>query len=130
MPAGAGREKAACAREEDAGHAALAVLTAHAALEAMVNRLGSEAIGSFNYRARFLPEWHDLCARTLGRQLQAAPDLERFRPSVTRWSAISATPSGWIAGPRPLLPRHHGRSEPRKLAEFHQAAGREPPDWV
>ena len=51
------------------------------------------------------------------------PTSSGFRPSVTRWSAISATPSGWIAGPRPLLPRHHGRSEPRKLAEFPR-----PPD--
>jgi hypothetical protein len=35
-------------------------------------------IRSFNERARFLPKWHDLCERTLGRQLEAAPDLERL----------------------------------------------------
>src|ERR687892_571950 len=71
-------EMATRAREENARHAALAVLAAHAALEATVNRLGGETIGSFNYRARFLPKWHDLCERTIGCQLEAAPDLERL----------------------------------------------------
>jgi hypothetical protein len=37
---GVAEEMAGRAQEEDAGHAALAVLAAHAALEAMVNRLG------------------------------------------------------------------------------------------
>src|SRR3989442_7345984 len=63
---------------EDPGYAALAILAAHAALEALVNRLGGEGIASFNYRARFLPKWHDLSERTLGRQLEAAPGLERL----------------------------------------------------
>ncbi|MGH2657857.1 MAG: hypothetical protein ACRDIZ_14390 [Actinomycetota bacterium] len=76
---GLAEEMATRAREEDAGHAALAVLAAHAALEATVNRLGGETIGSFNYRARFLPKWHDLCQRAIGRQLEAAPDLERLQ---------------------------------------------------
>src|SRR6266702_5603352 len=76
---GLAEEMAGRAREEDTGHAALAVLAAHAALEAMVNRWGGETIGSFNYRARFLPKWHDLCERTIGRQLEAAPDLERLQ---------------------------------------------------
>ena len=44
----------------------------------LVNRLGGEVIASFNYRARFLPKWHDLCERTLGRQLETAPELERL----------------------------------------------------
>src|SRR6266508_1299808 len=61
------------------GDAAQAVLAAHAALEATVNRLGDAEIQSFNYRARFLPKWHDLCRRLLGRQLEAAPDLERLQ---------------------------------------------------
>jgi len=63
---------------EDDGFAWLAVLAAHAALESLVNQLGREEIGSFNERARFLPKWHDLCERTLGKQLDAAPDLERL----------------------------------------------------
>src|SRR5215218_7728937 len=63
---------------EDEGFAALAVLAAHAGLESLVNQLGREEIPSFNERARFLPKWHDLCERTLGRQLEAAPDLERL----------------------------------------------------
>src|SRR5206468_7493745 len=65
--------------EGNPGHAAQAVLAAHAALEAAVNRLGGAEIQSFNYRARFLPKWHDLCQRVLGRQLEAAPDLERLQ---------------------------------------------------
>jgi hypothetical protein len=64
--------------ERGPGDAAQAVLAAHAALEATVNRLGGVEIQSFNYRARFLPKWHDLC-RVLGRQLEAAPDLERLQ---------------------------------------------------
>ena len=55
--------------EEKPGDAAQAVLAAHAALEASVNRLGGDEIQSFNYRARFLPKWHDLCQRVLGRVL-------------------------------------------------------------
>jgi hypothetical protein len=63
---------------EDEGFAWLAVLAAHAALESLVSQLGREEIGSFNERARFLPKWHDLCERTLAKQLDAAPDLERL----------------------------------------------------
>jgi hypothetical protein len=54
---GLAEEIATRSREEDSGRAALAVIAAHAALEATVNRLGGETIGSFNYRARFLPKW-------------------------------------------------------------------------
>lgn len=43
-----------------------------------MNQLGREEIQSFNERARFLPKWHDLCEGSLGRQLDAAPDLERL----------------------------------------------------
>jgi hypothetical protein len=63
---------------EDEGFALLAILAAHAALESLVNRLGREEIESFNERARFLPKWHDLSQRVLGKQLHAAPDLERL----------------------------------------------------
>ena len=97
---GLAEEMAGRARREDVGHAALA---AHAALEAMANRLGGETISSFNYRARFLPKWHDLCERTIGRQLEAGPDLERLQAR-----------SGWTAGPPPLRPRPPVRSDPRK----------------
>src|SRR5881396_1170075 len=69
----------AAGASDSRGWAVAAVLAAHAALEALVNRVGGEEIGSFNYRARFLPKWHDLCERTLGRQLEAAPDLERLQ---------------------------------------------------
>ena len=110
---GLAEEMATRAREEDAGPAALAVLAAHSALEAVVNRLGGETIGSFNYRARFLPKWHDLCERTIGRQLEAAPDLEGLQALRDAGSDTAATPSGWTAGPPPLPPRHPGRSEPK-----------------
>src|SRR5438132_7241099 len=57
---------------------ALAILAAHAALEAFVNETGAQEVASFNLRARFLPMWHDLCQRVLTRQLDYAPDLERL----------------------------------------------------
>jgi hypothetical protein len=63
----------------DPSYAIIAILAAHAALEALVNQLGGRKIASFNYRARFLPKWHDLCERTLGRQLEVACDLERLQ---------------------------------------------------
>lgn len=71
-------ERLAGQPEPTPAEAATAVLAAHAALEAAVNRFGSERIASFNQRARFLPKWHDLCERVLGRQLNAAPDLEHL----------------------------------------------------
>lgn len=63
-------------REPESG---LAILSAHAALEAFVNETGAREIASFNLRARFLPKWHDLCERVLGRQLDSGPDLERLQ---------------------------------------------------
>src|SRR3990172_7433910 len=63
---------------QDEGFAGVAGRAEHAALESLANQLGREEIGSFNERARFLPKWHDLCERTLGKQLDAAPDLERL----------------------------------------------------
>jgi hypothetical protein len=118
-----------------------AVLAAHGALEAFVNRVGPEEIASFNYRARFLPKWHDLCERTLGRQLEAAPDLERlqalrdtalgFQGELERLDRRSATPP-------PEIPAEVGAGEARwsvetarrVIAEFHAGAGRELPGWL
>jgi hypothetical protein len=123
------------------GRAVAAVLAAHGALEALVNRAGGEEIASFNYRARFLPKWHDLCERTLGRQLEAAPDLERlqalrdaalgFRGEPERLDRRSLTPP-------PEIPAEVGNREARwavetarqVIAEFHAASGRELPDWL
>jgi hypothetical protein len=122
------------------GRAVAAVLAAHGALEALVNQVGGEEIASFNYRARFLPKWHDLCERTLGRQLEAAPDLERlqalrdtalgFRGQPERLDRRSQTPP-------PEIPADVGVGEARwavetarrVIAEFHSATGRELPDW-
>jgi hypothetical protein len=138
---GLAEEMAGRAREEDAGHAALAVLAAHAALEAMVNRLGGETIGSFNYRARFLPKWHDLCERTIGRQLEAAPDLERLqalRDAVVGFRGDPERLDRRSTSSPPEAPRSIGAEEARwavesarrVIAEFHRAAGRDAPDWV
>jgi hypothetical protein len=63
-------------REAESG---LAILAAHAALEAFVNETGAREIASFKPSARFLPKWHDLCQRVLGRQLEAAPELEQLQ---------------------------------------------------
>jgi hypothetical protein len=131
----------AAGTSESRGRAVAAVLAAHGALEALVNRVGGEEIASFNYRARFLPKWHDLCERTLGRQLEAAPDLERlqalrdaalgFRGEPERLDRRSLTPP-------PEIPAEVGAGEARwavetarrVIAELHAASGREPPDWL
>jgi hypothetical protein len=126
---------------EDEEFAGLAVLAAHAALESLVNQLGREEIGSFNERARFLPKWHDLCERTLGKQLDAAPDLERLH-------ALRDTVAGFV-GPPERLDRRSPAPPPevppalsvetarwavdaarRVVKEFHTGAGRERPDWL
>lgn len=131
----------AAGASDNRGRAVAAVLAAHAAMEALVNRVGGEEIGSFNYRARFLPKWHDLCERTLGRQLEAAPDLERlqalrdaalgFRGDPERLDRRSRTPP-------PEIPAEVGAGEARwavetarrVIAELHAATGRELPDWL
>jgi hypothetical protein len=134
-------EMATRAREEDAGHAALAVLAAHAVLEETVNRLGGETIGSFNYRARFLPKWHDLCERAIGRQLEAGPDLERLqalRDAVVGYRGDPKRVDRRSTSPPPEAPRKVGAEEAqwavelarRVIAEFHRAAGRDAPGWV
>jgi hypothetical protein len=126
---------------DSSGRAVAAVLAAHGALEAVVNRVGGEEIASFNYRARFLPKWHDLCERTLGRQLEAAPDLERLQ-------ALRDTALGFRGEPErldrrsltrpPEIPAEVGAGEARwavetarrVIVEFHAASGREPPNWL
>jgi hypothetical protein len=134
-------EMAARAREEDSSHAGVAVLAAHAALEATVNHLGGENIGSFNYRARFLPKWHDLCERAIGRQLEVAPDLERLqalRDAVVGYAGDPERLDRRSTSPPPEAPGSIGAEEAgwaveaarRVVAEFHRAAGREVPDWV
>ena len=71
-------QTAAVAGEREA-ESGLAILASHAALEAFVNETGAQEISGFKPRARFLPKWHDLCQRVLGRQLEAAPELERLQ---------------------------------------------------
>src|SRR6266498_1250493 len=134
-------EEMAARAGEDESYSALAVLASHDALEAFVNRLGGEVIASFNYRARFLPKWHDLCERTLGRQLETAPELERlqalrdaalgFRGEPERLDRRSLTPP-------PEIPAEIGVEEARwavetarrVIAEFYAATGRELSDWL
>jgi hypothetical protein len=138
---GLAEEMATRAQEQNAGHAATAVLAAHAALEAMVNRLGGETIGSFNYRARFLPKWHDLCERTIGRQLESALDLERLhalRGAVVGHRGDAERLDRRSTSPPPEAPGAVGAEEARwavesarrVIAEFHRAAGRDAPGWV
>jgi hypothetical protein len=126
---------------EDEGFAGLAVLAAHAALESLVNRIGREEIGSFNERARFLPKWHDLCERTLGRPLDAAPDLERLhalRDAVAGFEGPSERLDRRSKTPPPEVPpalsaetaRWAVEAARRVADEFHRAAGRDHPNWL
>jgi hypothetical protein len=123
---------------KDGGFAVLAVLAAHAALESLVNQLGREEIGSFNERARFLPKWHDLCERTLGKQLDAAPDLERLhalRDGVAGFGGPPERLDRRSPAPSPEVPpalsvetaRWAVDAALRVVEEFHRAAGRAPP---
>ena len=128
--------------EEKPGDAAQAVLAAHAALEASVNRLGGDEIQSFNYRARFLPKWHDLCQRVLGRQLEAAPDLERlqavrdavvgYRGEPERLDRRATTPPPEVPTDvdSPETARWAVETAGRVIREFHEAARREVPSWA
>jgi hypothetical protein len=126
---------------EDEGFAMLAVLAAHASLESLVNQLGREEIGSFNERARFLPKWHDLCERTLGKQLDAAPDLERLhalRDGVAGFGGPPERLDRRSPTPPPEVPpaisvetaRWAVDAARRVVEEFHRAAGRQRPDWL
>jgi hypothetical protein len=134
-------DEGAARAEADPSQAVVAVLVAHAALEALVNQLGGEEITSFNYRARFLPKWHDLCQRTLGRQLEAAPDLERlqalrdaalgFRGEPERLDRRSTTPPPEIpAGVGTVEARWAVETARRVIGEFYGATRRGLPDSV
>ena len=124
------------------GDTAQAVLASHAALEAAVNRLGGVEIQSFNYRARFLPKWHDLCQRVLRRQLDAAPDLERLqavRDAVVGYRGEPERLDRRATTPPPEVPTDIANSRTalwavetarRVIREFHEAAGREVPSWA
>jgi hypothetical protein len=123
------------------GFAWLAVLAAHAALESLVNQLGRQEIGSFNERARFLPKWHDLCERTLGKQLEAAPDLERLhalRDGIAGFGGPPERLDRRSPAPPPEVPqalsvetaRWAVDAARRVVEEIHRTAGRERPDWL
>ncbi|MGH2649892.1 MAG: hypothetical protein ACRDHS_09065 [Actinomycetota bacterium] len=134
-------EEMAARAAEDPVYSALAVLASHAALEALVNRLGAEVIASFNYRARFLPKWHDLCEQTLGRQLETAPDLERlhalrdslmgFRGEPERLDRRSQAPPPEVPGELgPETARWVVETARQVIAEFHEAADGDFAAWV
>jgi hypothetical protein len=134
-------EEMAARAGEDASYSALAVLASHGALEAFVNRLGGEMIASFNYRARFLPKWHDLCERTLGRQLDTAPELERlhalrdsvmgFRGEPERLDRRSPAPPPEVPGELgPGTARWAVETARRVIAEFREAAGGDLAAWL
>lgn len=129
-------------RDEGPGDAAQAIPATHAVLEATVNRLGGVEIQSFNYRARFLPKWHDLCQRVLGRQLEAASDLERlqalrdavvgYRGEPERLDRRATTPPPEVPtdASNPETARWAVEAAKRVIREFHEAAGREVPSWA
>jgi len=100
----------------------------------LVNRLGGEVIASFNYRARFLPKWHDLCERTLGRQLETTPELERlhalrdsvlgFRGEPERLDRRSQAPPPEVPGELgPRNARWAVGTARRVIDEFQETAG-------
>ena len=134
-------EEMAARAGEDESYSAAAVLVSHGALEAFVNRLGGEVIASFNYRARFLPKWHDLCERTLGRQLETAPELERlhalrdsvmgFRGEPERLDRRSQAPPPEVPGELgPGTARWAVETARRVIDEFREAAGGDLAAWL
>jgi hypothetical protein len=125
-------------REAESG---LAILAAHAALEAFVNETGAREISSFKLRARFLPKWHDLCERVLGRQLESAPDLERLqaiRDALLGYEGDAERLDRQAATPPPTIAERLNAEAAlwavdavrHVIAEFHRLAGRPVPDWV
>lgn len=133
-------DMAARAAAEEA-HAALAILGAHAALEAFVNESGLREVASFNLRARFLPKWHDLCERVLARQLDSAPDLERLhaiRDAIVGYKGQPERLDRRAATPAPSIPERLNAETARwavdtarhVIVEFHRLAERPVPDWV
>lgn len=133
-------EMAALAGER-AAESGLAVITAHAALEGFVNETGMREIASFNSRARFLPKWHDLCERVLGRQLESAPDLERMqaiRDALVGYEGDAERLDRRATSSPPTIPEQLNADTALwavdtvrgVIAEFHRLAGRPVPDWV
>jgi hypothetical protein len=125
-------------REAESG---LAILAAHAALEAFVNETGAREISSFKLRARFLPKWHDLCERVLGRQLESAPDLERLqaiRDALVGYEGEAERLDRRAATPPPTIAERLNAETAlwavdavrHVIAEFHRLAGRSIPEWI
>jgi hypothetical protein len=133
-------EMAAMAGEREA-ESGLAILASHAALEAFVNETGAQEISSFKPRARFLPKWHDLCQRVLGRQLEAAPELEQLqalRDALVGYEGAAERLDRRAATPPPAIAERLNAETAlwavdtarRVIEEFHRLAGKPPPDWV
>jgi len=133
-------EEMAARAGEDESYSALAVLASHGALEAFVNRLGGKMIASYNYRARFLPKWHDLCERTLGRQLETAPELERLHALRDSVLGFRGEPERLDRRSQALPPEVPGKLGPRTarwavetarrvIAEFQEVAGGDLAEW-
>ena len=133
-------EMAAMAGER-AAESGLAILAAHAALEAFVNETGAREIASFKLRARFLPKWHDLCERVLGRQLDSASDLERLqaiRDSIVGYEGDAERLDRRAASPPPTIAERLNAETAlwavdtarHVIAEFHRLAGRPVPEWI
>jgi hypothetical protein len=133
-------EMAALAGEREA-ESGLAILAAHAALETFVNQTGSREIASFKLRARFLPKWHDLCERVIGRQLDSAPDLEwlhAIRDAIVAYQGEAERLDRRAATPPPTIPEQLNAeialravdTAQQVIAEFHRLTGRRIPDWV
>jgi hypothetical protein len=133
-------EMAALAGEREA-ESGLAILAAHAALEAFVNETGAREIASFKLTARFLPKWHDLCERVLSRQLDSATDLERLqaiRDALVGYEGEAERLDRRAASPPPTIAEHLNAETAlwavdtarHVIAEFHRLAGRPVPDWV
>jgi hypothetical protein len=137
---GVADEMAALAGEGEA-ESGLAILAAHAALESFVSETGAQQIANFNLRARFLPKWHDLCERTIGRQLDSAPDLEwlhAIRDAIVGYQGDAERLNRRGATPPPTIPEQLNAeialravdTARQVIAEFHRLTGRSVPDWV
>jgi hypothetical protein len=85
--------------------------------------------------------WHDLCERTIGGQLEAAPDLERLqalRDAVVGYRGDPERLDRRSTSPPPEAPRAVGAEEARwavdtarrVISEFHRAAGQDAPGWM
>ncbi len=87
-------------------------------------------------------EWHDLCQRVLGRQLEAARDLERLqavRDAVVGYGGEPERLDRRANTPQPEVPSDVANpgtalwaveTARRVIGEFHEAAGREIPSWA